>query len=39
MAKILASVRRKMLAVGLVAVLDGIDDQGQLRPDSAFGLR
>jgi len=35
-AKILASVRKKMLTVGLVAVLDDIDDEGRLRPDSSL---
>jgi uncharacterized protein YndB with AHSA1/START domain len=32
--KILASVRKKMLGVGLPAVLDDIDEQGKLRPGS-----
>jgi uncharacterized protein YndB with AHSA1/START domain len=31
-AKILASVRKKMLGVGLPAVLDQLDDEGSLRP-------
>jgi uncharacterized protein YndB with AHSA1/START domain len=35
-ANILASVRKKMLTVGLVAVLDDIDDEGRLRPDSSL---
>jgi uncharacterized protein YndB with AHSA1/START domain len=33
--RILASVRRKMLAVGLPAVLDDLDDEGRLRAPSA----
>jgi hypothetical protein len=31
MAKLLGSVRRKMLTVGLPAVLDDLDDTGALR--------
>ena len=34
--KILASVRKKMLGVGLPAVLDDIDEDGQLRPGSSL---
>jgi uncharacterized protein YndB with AHSA1/START domain len=34
--KLLASVRRKMLGVGLPAVLNDIDDDGRLRPGSAL---
>jgi uncharacterized protein YndB with AHSA1/START domain len=33
--RILASVRKKMLGVGLPAVLDDIDDDGELRPGSS----
>jgi uncharacterized protein YndB with AHSA1/START domain len=36
MAKLLGSVRRKMLRVGLPAVLDDLDDEGALRPTSAL---
>jgi uncharacterized protein YndB with AHSA1/START domain len=32
MAKLLGHVRRKMLSVGLPAVLDDLDDDGALRP-------
>ena len=32
MAKLLGRVRRKMLSVGLPAVLDDLDDEGALRP-------
>jgi len=32
MAKLLGSVRTKMLTVGLPAVLDDLDDDGRLRP-------
>jgi hypothetical protein len=34
MAQLLGSVRRKMLTVGLPAVLDDLDDEGRLRPGS-----
>ncbi|WP_406151679.1 SRPBCC domain-containing protein [Streptomyces sp. NBC_01012] len=34
MAKILGSVRTKMLTTGLPAVLDDLDGQGALRPES-----
>ncbi len=34
--RVLASVRRKMLSVGLRAVLDDLDDQGVLRPGSTL---
>jgi uncharacterized protein YndB with AHSA1/START domain len=34
--KILASVRKKMLGVGLPAVLDDLDDDGKLRPGSSL---
>jgi hypothetical protein len=34
MAKLLGHVRRKMLSVGLPAVLDQLDDDGVLRPES-----
>ncbi len=33
--KVLASVRKKMLGVGFRAVLDDLDDQGNLRPGNA----
>ncbi len=36
MAKLLGRVRRKMLSAGLPAVLDDLDDNGVLRPDSAL---
>jgi uncharacterized protein YndB with AHSA1/START domain len=36
MAKLLGRVRRKMLTVGLPAVLDDISDDGALRPNSAL---
>ena len=36
MAKLLGSVRRKMLRVGLPAVLDDLGDEGALRPTSAL---
>jgi len=36
MAKILGSVRTKMLTVGLTAVLNDLDGQGNLRPDSTL---
>jgi uncharacterized protein YndB with AHSA1/START domain len=36
MAQLLGHVRRKMLDQGLAAVLDDIDDQGVLRPDSTL---
>ena len=32
MARLLGSVRRKMLSVGVPAVLDAVDEQGRLRP-------
>jgi uncharacterized protein YndB with AHSA1/START domain len=34
--KILAAVRRKMLGVGLAAVLDDLDEDGALRPGSSL---
>jgi uncharacterized protein YndB with AHSA1/START domain len=34
--RVLASVRKKMLAVSLPAVLDDIDDEGNLRPGSTL---
>jgi uncharacterized protein YndB with AHSA1/START domain len=34
--KVLASVRKRMLEVGLPAVLDDIDDAGRLRPGSVL---
>jgi hypothetical protein len=37
--RILASVRRKMLAVGLPAVLDALDEEGRLRPGSPLAAR
>ena len=36
MAKLLGRVRRKMLSVGLPAVLDDLDDHGTLRPASTL---
>jgi uncharacterized protein YndB with AHSA1/START domain len=36
MAKLLGRVRRKMLSVGLPAVLDDLDDDGTLRPTSTL---
>ena len=36
MAKLLGNVRRKMLSVGLPAVLADLDDDGRLRPDSTL---
>ena len=36
MAKLLGRVRRKMLSVGLPAVLDDLDDDGALRPAGAL---
>ena len=36
MAKLLGRVRRKMLTVGLPAVLDDLDDDGVLRPASTL---
>ena len=36
MAKLLGAVRRKMLTVGLPAVLDDLDDKGALRGDSTL---
>jgi uncharacterized protein YndB with AHSA1/START domain len=36
LSRILASVRKKMLGVGLPAVLDDIDDDGKLRPGSSL---
>jgi len=36
MAKLLGRVRRKMLSVGLPAVLDDLDDEGALRPASTL---
>jgi hypothetical protein len=36
MAKLLGHVRRKMLRVGLPAVLDDLDDEGALRPGSTL---
>ncbi len=36
MAKLLGRVRRKMLRVGLPAVLDDLDDDGALRPGSTL---
>jgi uncharacterized protein YndB with AHSA1/START domain len=35
--KILASVRKKMLRVGLPPVLDALDENGNLRPGAPFG--
>jgi hypothetical protein len=37
--KILASVRKKMLGVGLPAVLDEIDEDGKLLPGSSLARR
>jgi uncharacterized protein YndB with AHSA1/START domain len=37
--KLLASVRRKMLSVGLPALLDDIDDEGELHPGSTLKPR
>ncbi|MER6065414.1 hypothetical protein ABT167_30440 [Streptomyces sp. NPDC001792] len=34
MAKLLGTVRTKMLTKGLPAVLNDLDDQGNLRPES-----
>jgi uncharacterized protein YndB with AHSA1/START domain len=39
LAKLLGRVRRKMLTVGLPAVLDDLDDQGRLRPGSTLRPR
>jgi uncharacterized protein YndB with AHSA1/START domain len=39
MAKLLGRVRRKMLSVGLPAVLDDLDDDGTLRPASTLKPR
>ena len=39
MAKLLGQVRRKMLSVGLPAVLDDLDDDGVLRPASTLKPR
>jgi uncharacterized protein YndB with AHSA1/START domain len=36
MARLLGSVRTKMLTVGLAAVLDDLDDDGSLRPTSTL---
>ena len=36
MAKLLGHVRRKMLNVGLPAVLNDLGDDGALRPDSTL---
>ena len=36
MAKLLGHVRRKMLRVGLPAVLDDLNDDGTLRPTSTL---
>ena len=36
MAKLLGSVRKKMLTIGLPAVLDDLDDTGALRPASTL---
>jgi hypothetical protein len=36
MAKLLGNVRRKMLSVGLPAVLTDLDDAGRLRPGSTL---
>jgi hypothetical protein len=37
--RLLASVRKKMLGVGLPAVLDDLDDEGKLRPGSRLADR
>ena len=37
MAKLLGRVRRKMLTVGLAAVLNDLDQDGTLRPDGTLG--
>ncbi|MFE2522120.1 hypothetical protein [Streptomyces mirabilis] len=37
MAKILGAVRTKMLTKGLTAVLNDLDDQGNLCPESPMG--
>jgi hypothetical protein len=37
MAKLLGSVRKKMLTVGLPAVLDDLDDAGTLRASAPSG--
>jgi uncharacterized protein YndB with AHSA1/START domain len=39
LAKLLGRVRRKMLTAGLPAVLDDLDDDGALRPDSTLRPR
>ena len=39
MAKLLGRVRRKMLSVGLPAVLDDLGDDGVLRPGSTLRPR
>ncbi len=39
MAQLLGRVRRKMLSVGLPAVLNDLDDVGTLRPASTFRPR
>jgi hypothetical protein len=36
MAQLLGRVRRKMLTAGLPAVLDDLDEDGALRPDSTL---
>ena len=37
--RLLSSVRKKMLGVGLPAVLDDLDDEGKLRPGSRLADR
>ncbi|MCX4745810.1 SRPBCC domain-containing protein [Kitasatospora sp. NBC_01287] len=39
MARLLGTVRRRMLAVGLPAVLDDLDDDGRLRPPGQRSAR
>jgi hypothetical protein len=39
MARLLGSVRKKMLTIGLPAVLDDLDDTGALRPSSTLRAR
>lgn len=36
MAQLLGAVRRKMLSAGLPAVLNDLNDQGRLRPESTL---
>jgi hypothetical protein len=39
MARLLGSVRKKMLTIGLPAVLDDLDDTGALRTSSTLRAR